>query len=72
MVFAFSGFSPFYIRLDVVFRQINQRLRKLEKSDSEKTEEIGMLKLDGLTVKLTYENGQLLEAATRGDGDEGE
>lgn len=31
-----------------------------------------MLKLDGLTVKLTYENGQLLEAATRGDGDEGE
>ena len=31
-----------------------------------------MLKLDGLTVKLTYENGELLEAATRGDGDEGE
>ena len=31
-----------------------------------------MLKLDGLTVKLTYENGELVEAATRGDGDEGE
>ncbi|WP_313530581.1 NAD-dependent DNA ligase LigA [Anaerotignum sp.] len=31
-----------------------------------------MLKLDGLTVKLTYENGELIEAATRGDGDEGE
>ena len=31
-----------------------------------------MLKLDGLTVKLTYENGLLMEAATRGDGDEGE
>lgn len=31
-----------------------------------------MLKLDGLTVKLTYENGCLVEAATRGDGDEGE
>ena len=30
-----------------------------------------MLKLDGLTVKLTYENGELLEAATRGDGDKG-
>ena len=27
--------------IDVVLRQINQRLRKLEKSDSEKTEEIG-------------------------------
>ena len=31
-----------------------------------------MLKLDGLTVKLTYENGTLTEAATRGDGCEGE
>lgn len=31
-----------------------------------------MLKLDGLTVKLTYENGRLMEAATRGDGEEGE
>ena len=31
-----------------------------------------MLKLDGLTIKLTYENGELVEAATRGDGDEGE
>jgi len=31
-----------------------------------------MLKLDGLTVKLTYEDGILAEAATRGDGNEGE
>lgn len=31
-----------------------------------------MLKLDGLTVKLTYENGQLIGAATRGDGETGE
>lgn len=31
-----------------------------------------MLKLDGLTVKLTYENGQLQEAATRGNGETGE
>lgn len=29
--------------IDVVLRQINQRPRKLEKSDSEKTEEIGRL-----------------------------
>ena len=29
--------------IDEVLRSINQRLRKLEKSDSEKTEEIGRL-----------------------------
>ena len=31
-----------------------------------------MLKLDGLTVKLVYEDGKLIEVSTRGDGDEGE
>jgi len=31
-----------------------------------------MLKLDGLTVKLCYENGKLIEASTRGDGEVGE
>lgn len=31
-----------------------------------------MLKLDGLTIKATYENGGILELATRGNGDEGE
>lgn len=31
-----------------------------------------MIKMDGLTVKLTYERGKLKEAATRGDGDYGE
>lgn len=29
------------------------------------------LKLDGLTIKLTYENGELQQAATRGDGEVG-
>ena len=31
-----------------------------------------MLKLDGLTLKLTYDDGRLVQAATRGDGNEGE
>ena len=31
-----------------------------------------MIKMDGLTVKMTYENGELIEAATRGDGEVGE
>lgn len=30
------------------------------------------LKLDGLTVKITYSGGEIIEAATRGDGVEGE
>ena len=33
---------------------------------------VAMYKLDGLTVKLTYENGILKEASTRGDGSIGE
>ena len=31
-----------------------------------------MHKLDGLTVKLEYENGELIRASTRGDGDTGD
>ena len=31
-----------------------------------------MLKLDGLTVKLVYEDGKMIQASTRGDGDIGE
>lgn len=30
------------------------------------------LKMDGLTVLLTYDNGKLIQAETRGNGDEGE
>jgi len=29
-------------------------------------------KMDGLTIVLTYENGKLIEAVTRGDGETGE
>lgn len=33
---------------------------------------IAMLKLDGLTCRLTYEDGRLVRAETRGNGEEGE
>lgn len=37
-------------------------------------EQTGVLswKLDGLTIVLTYENGELLKAVTRGNGEVGE
>lgn len=39
---------------------------------SQVLEYVAELKIDGLTVALTYENGVLTQAATRGDGTEGE
>ena len=33
---------------------------------------VGMFKMDGLTLSLTYNNGNLIKAETRGDGVEGE
>lgn len=37
-----------------------------------KYDTLASLKLDGLTVLLTYENGELIRAETRGNGEEGE
>lgn len=48
-------------------KQMVELLEMAGRSDS-----LLMLKLDGLTVKICYENGRLVEASTRGDGETGE
>lgn len=48
------------------------RVRRLIGEDDLPLEYIMEYKFDGLTLNLTYENGQLIQAATRGNGIEGE
>ena len=40
--------------------------------DREKFEVVGELKFDGTSISLTYENGRLVKAVTRGDGTQGD
>jgi DNA ligase (NAD+) len=49
----------------------DQRVRKIL-GESEEVSYIAEPKLDGLSIELIYENGQLVGAATRGDGIVGE
>lgn len=52
-------------------RAFDQRVKKSLNTNSE-IQYVAELKIDGLTVALTYENGLLIQAATRGDGSIGE
>jgi len=56
---------------DDELRDFDRRIRDRLKSE-EDIEYVCEPKLDGLAVSLHYENGVLLRAATRGDGDTGE
>jgi DNA ligase (NAD+) len=52
-------------------KSFDSRVKRALESDQE-LEYTTELKIDGLTVALTYENGLLVQAATRGNGEEGE
>ena len=55
------------------FKEFDERVHKLlEMPEHEKPEYFVELKFDGLSMSLTYEDGQLAYAATRGDGETGE
>lgn len=51
-------------------REFDRRVREL--SGRENVEYVGELKLDGLSMSLTYEDGALVHGVTRGDGTTGE
>ncbi|MGH9453346.1 MAG: NAD-dependent DNA ligase LigA [Terriglobia bacterium] len=51
-------------------KDFDRRVREL--SGRSKIEYVGELKLDGLSMALTYENGTLTHGVTRGDGTQGE
>src|SRR5262245_8267454 len=52
-------------------REFDQRVRK-GLSRGEKVTYVVELKIDGVAISLTYENGQLAVGATRGDGERGD
>jgi DNA ligase (NAD+) len=75
-----SGFTPYrhatpMLSLDNAFgeaelRAFDERIRKLLSVGS--VEYFAELKFDGASLSLTYQNGVLMNAATRGDGTTGE
>ncbi len=55
------------------FLEFDQRVHRfLDQGEKEILEYYVELKFDGLSLNLTYENGSLVHAATRGDGEAGE
>lgn len=52
-------------------KEFNARIKKFLRNDKD-VEYFAELKLDGLSMELVYENGQLVRALTRGDGVTGE
>ena len=53
-------------------RQFDERVRKAASLGDAPVAYVAELKIDGLSIALTYEDGRLVRGATRGDGQRGE
>jgi DNA ligase (NAD+) len=53
-------------------KAFDERVRKGADAGDAPIDYVAELKIDGLSIALTYENGQLIRGATRGDGVRGE
>ena len=54
------------------FNDLEDWEKRIEKTLNEQVEFVAELKYDGASISLLYENGQLIEAVTRGDGFQGD
>lgn len=78
---AIASFKKFDHRLPMIslsnsyneedIKEFNARIKKFLRNDKD-VEYFAELKLDGLSMELVYEDGQLIRALTRGDGVTGE
>ena len=57
---------------DEELRAFDERVRKAAGLGDQAVTYVAELKIDGLSIALTYEGGQLVRGATRGDGTRGE
>jgi DNA ligase (NAD+) len=53
-------------------RAFDERVRRGAALDAQSVAYVAELKIDGLSIALTYEDGRLVRGATRGDGSRGE
>jgi DNA ligase (NAD+) len=53
-------------------REFDERVRKGAGTGDAPVDYVAEMKIDGLSLALTYENGRLIRGATRGDGHRGE
>jgi DNA ligase (NAD+) len=52
--------------------EVKEFIQRVEKFSGEKPDYVCELKLDGTSISLTYQDGELLRAVTRGDGEKGD